>query len=182
MLDSVSSKNNEKKTRIDLEDEYFANRYFSLTVAWRDDLIHHISLGPGQVGHVSSKSRPYSRIINQAMVLYEKKTVFSWPDPPLDWSIITSTFHKKVLTTLVEQVGFGQTISYGKLAALSGSPRAARAVGRAMATNPWPLIIPCHRVLTARKTIGGFSSGTEIKTALLGLEGWFFSESVAKRL
>lgn len=67
----------------------------------------------------------------------------------------------------------GATVSYGELAALVGAPGAARAVGRAMATNPVPILVPCHRVLAAGQRIGGFSAhgGAQTKVDLLALEG-----------
>ncbi len=65
----------------------------------------------------------------------------------------------------------GSVVTYGELAALAGRPGAARAAGRAMATNPVPLVVPCHRVV-ASVGIGGFSSGgPQVKERLLALEG-----------
>jgi methylated-DNA-[protein]-cysteine S-methyltransferase len=59
----------------------------------------------------------------------------------------------------------GQTRTYGELAALAGSPRAVRAAGRAMATNPWPIVVPCHRVFT-RSGFGEYSAGSGVPTKL----------------
>lgn len=69
-------------------------------------------------------------------------------------------------------IGFGETLSYGELAARAGSPNAARAVGTVMANNDVPIIIPCHRVLASGGTIGGFSApqGIDLKRRLLDLE------------
>lgn len=64
----------------------------------------------------------------------------------------------------------GETRSYGQLAEIAGSPRAARAVGQVMARNPVPLIIPCHRVLATDGGLGGFGGGLEMKRLLLALE------------
>ncbi|MCD4829755.1 MAG: methylated-DNA--[protein]-cysteine S-methyltransferase [Candidatus Cloacimonetes bacterium] len=63
----------------------------------------------------------------------------------------------------------GQTITYGQLAAQLGDKRKARAVGGAVAANPWLLLVPCHRVLPARGGVGGYSGGTERKRDLLRL-------------
>lgn len=70
-------------------------------------------------------------------------------------------------------VGPGQTVTYGELAVLAGSPGASRAVGQAMAKNPFPLVVPCHRVLAAGSRMGGFSAGggVDTKARLLALEG-----------
>jgi len=70
-------------------------------------------------------------------------------------------------------VGWGQTASYGELARRIGFPWGARAVGQALARNPVPLVVPCHRILTHDRRIGGFSAygGTLTKQRLLTLEG-----------
>jgi methylated-DNA-[protein]-cysteine S-methyltransferase len=65
----------------------------------------------------------------------------------------------------------GETVSYGELANMAGYPGAARAVGRAMATNPIALIIPCHRVLASDGTLHGYGGGLEMKRKLLEHEG-----------
>ncbi|MFP4127655.1 MAG: methylated-DNA--[protein]-cysteine S-methyltransferase [Desulfonatronovibrio sp.] len=160
--------------------EYFANRYFSLTIIWQNHLIRKIELGPG-AGHFCSGSgvAPYSPKIASAMKCYEHQKSFVWPQPPLDWSLINSYFQKNVLKTLLDTVPFGKTISYGQLARLCGSPGAARAVGRVMSVNPWPVIIPCHRVISGGKGLGGFSSGLDLKKTLLELESRFFTQAVA---
>jgi len=82
-----------------------------------------------------------------------------------------SQFSRSVLTAC-RDISFGQTLSYARLAQKSGRPTAARAVGNALAKNPLPLIIPCHRVIYSDGKIGGFSApgGTSIKKRLLKLE------------
>jgi methylated-DNA-[protein]-cysteine S-methyltransferase len=83
-------------------------------------------------------------------------------------------FRRDVLDTLVREVPWGETVSYGELAGMAGRPRAARGVGRVMATNPLPFVIPCHRVLAAGGRIGGYGSGRnaiDLKRALLAREG-----------
>ena len=75
---------------------------------------------------------------------------------------------------LVRKLGWGETTTYGAVArALDAGPEHARAVGQAMATNPVPLIVPCHRVLAAGGQIGGFSApgGSQSKARMLELEG-----------
>ncbi|MDO4791313.1 MAG: methylated-DNA--[protein]-cysteine S-methyltransferase [Buchananella hordeovulneris] len=86
---------------------------------------------------------------------------------PLD--LRTAGFSRRAQLALA-QISSGQTESYGQLAARLGSPRAARAVGRACATNPLPLVLPCHRVL-ASAGLGGYAGGLEQKRWLLRLEG-----------
>jgi len=67
-------------------------------------------------------------------------------------------------------ISFGETRSYGWIAREIGNPGAARAVGRALGANPWPLLVPCHRVIRSDGTMGGFSSGLEWKRYLLKYE------------
>lgn len=81
-----------------------------------------------------------------------------------------SPFQMRVWDVL-RSIPHGHAISYGELAARSGSPKAFRAVGGANGRNPIPILIPCHRVVAADGTLGGFSSGVERKRALLALEG-----------
>lgn len=79
-------------------------------------------------------------------------------------------FQRRVWDTL-SSIPHGQAISYARLAALCGTPKAFRAVGAANGRNPIPIIIPCHRVIAADGSLGGFSSGLDRKRALLALEG-----------
>jgi methylated-DNA-[protein]-cysteine S-methyltransferase len=83
-----------------------------------------------------------------------------------------STFERTVVTQC-RQIPYGQTLSYGHLAARSGSPSAARAVGNVMAANRFPLVVPCHRVVHAGGMIGRFTApgGSMMKRRLLVQEG-----------
>jgi methylated-DNA-[protein]-cysteine S-methyltransferase len=68
------------------------------------------------------------------------------------------------------EIGYGSTKSYRQVAQLVGNPNAMRAVGTACATNPLPIVLPCHRVLRTDGTLGGYAGGLAAKTALLALE------------
>jgi O-6-methylguanine DNA methyltransferase len=81
-----------------------------------------------------------------------------------------SPFTSQVLTALAA-VPRGETVTYGELAARAGNPAAARAVGRAMAANLWPLLLPCHRVVAAGGRLGGYGGGLDLKARLLEQEG-----------
>ena len=89
-------------------------------------------------------------------------------DLPLDRSL-SSGFRLLVQQHLPE-IGYGQTRSYRQVAKLVGSPRAVRAVGTACATNPLPVVVPCHRVLRSDGTPGGYVGGPVAKATLLNLE------------
>ena len=87
----------------------------------------------------------------------------------VDWEGITP-FRRQVLEECA-RIPAGETRSYGWLAERVGNPRGARAVGRVMATNPWPLLIPCHRVVGSNGTLHGYGGGLPMKDALLRAEG-----------
>jgi methylated-DNA-[protein]-cysteine S-methyltransferase len=88
----------------------------------------------------------------------------------VDLGDVTASFRRRVLETLRRDVGYGETVAYGELAAMAGRPRAARAVGSAMATCPVPILIPCHRVLAAGGALGGYGR-LDHKRTLLAIEG-----------
>jgi methylated-DNA-[protein]-cysteine S-methyltransferase len=67
-------------------------------------------------------------------------------------------------------IGYGRTESYAQVAAAAGSPRAVRAAGTACATNPLPVIVPCHRVIRSDGSPGAYVGGPDAKRSLLGLE------------
>jgi methylated-DNA-[protein]-cysteine S-methyltransferase len=88
-------------------------------------------------------------------------------DIPLD--ALVSPFVRKVMS-IVSEIPYGEVVSYQHVAKKVGSPKGARAVGRAVGANPLPIIVPCHRVITSAKTLGGYSAGLDIKAFLLSLE------------
>jgi len=79
-------------------------------------------------------------------------------------------FRRRALLA-AREIRYGKVKTYGWIARRAGRPRAARAAGQAMSRNPIPLLIPCHRVIAAGGTLGGFGGGLEMKRALLRLEG-----------
>ena len=88
---------------------------------------------------------------------------------PLDWRL-TRGFYRKVLRA-TSRIPYGQTLSYSEVAKRAGSPRAVRAAGTALGSNPLPIIVPCHRVLRSGGALGGYGGGIEVKQTLLELEG-----------
>lgn len=89
-------------------------------------------------------------------------------DVTLDLSL--SRGFRRLVQTHLPEIGYGQTRSYRDMAELVGNPKAVRAVGTACATNPLPIVVPCHRVLRTDGTLGGYIGGLEAKTTLLDLE------------
>ena len=88
---------------------------------------------------------------------------------PLDFP--AGTAFQQTVWRAMRAIPYGETRSYGWLAGQAGSPRAARAVGRAAGANPVPIFCPCHRVVRSDGSAGGFSAGIGIKQFLLRLEG-----------
>lgn len=88
----------------------------------------------------------------------------------IDWDE-TTPFQKQAYLAC-KKIPYGQVRSYWWLAVRIGNPYAARAIGGAMASNPFPIIIPCHRVVRADNTLGGFGGGLDLKLVLLKHEGF----------
>jgi O-6-methylguanine DNA methyltransferase len=91
------------------------------------------------------------------------------PCPRVDLDVTSLTDFQKEIYAVVREIPRGQTRTYGEVAASSGRPKAARAVGQAMACNPFVILVPCHRVI-GRHGLGGFASGPALKEKLLDLE------------
>jgi methylated-DNA-[protein]-cysteine S-methyltransferase len=90
-------------------------------------------------------------------------------DVPLDWAL-TSGFRRRVLQECA-RIPFGATSTYKAMAIAAGSPTAFRAAGGALGSNPIPIIVPCHRVLSSSGDLGGYTGGLERKRLLLSIEG-----------
>ncbi|PSL00935.1 methylated-DNA-[protein]-cysteine S-methyltransferase [Murinocardiopsis flavida] len=89
-------------------------------------------------------------------------------DLPLDFRLARG-FRRDVLMRL-PAIGYGATASYAAVAAAAGSPKAVRAAGTACATNPLPVVVPCHRVVRSDGSVGQYVGGVDAKRALLALE------------
>lgn len=126
-----------------------------------------ISLDPHD-GAASEAARP----ILERLAAHARTGRDDFRDLPLDLDRVPA-FHREVLTTLLREVGPGQTATYGELARMVGrGPGAARAIGAAMAANPMPIVVPCHRILPAGNRVGNYSGegGWETKMKLLRIE------------
>lgn len=114
-----------------------------LSLSWKNGLVAAIGLdwagpdAPVSPGPVSA----HGRALAEALARYVAGEPVDWPELPLDLESL-SDFRRTVLQTLAREVGHGRITTYGGLAAMAGHPGAARAVGRVMATNPWPMIFP----------------------------------------
>jgi len=90
-------------------------------------------------------------------------------DLPIDWSL-TRGFSRGVLQATA-RIPFGEVGTYASVAGAAGSPRAVRAAGNALGSNPMPVVVPCHRILRSGGALGGYTGGIERKQFLLRLEG-----------
>ena len=111
-----------------------------------------------------------------AEYLRGKRRVF---DMSIDWSILASDFQRTALRAVMA-VPYGERRTYGQIAAQIGRPDAPRAVGRANATNPMPLVIPCHRVVGSDGKLHGYGGAGGLKTKqwLLEMEGALQGQSL----
>jgi methylated-DNA-[protein]-cysteine S-methyltransferase len=92
-------------------------------------------------------------------------------DLPVDLRLVSSAFQRQVLVSGLGRVRRGEVATYGELAEAIGHPRAARATGTALARNPVPIVVPCHRVVPAGGSIGNYGGSPWRKRFLLELEG-----------
>ena len=90
----------------------------------------------------------------------------------LDWSLVPRGFYGRVLRATAK-LPFGATATYGEMAGRAGNPRAFRAAGTALGSNPIPIVVPCHRVVRAGGELGEYGGGAPMKEFLLRLEGAF---------
>lgn len=91
-------------------------------------------------------------------------------DLQLDWRLARPGFTRRVLEATA-RIPFGATRTYRDVATAAGSPRAFRAAGGALGSNPIPIVVPCHRVLASGGGLGGYTGGLHRKRLLLGIEG-----------
>lgn len=120
---------------------------------------------PGVVFKSDEKLKDASRKIQR----YLEGDDVNLPLELIDWSIL-SEFQKRIFRFQLS-VPRGKVNSYAWLAEMVGAEGAFRAVGKALGSNPFPILIPCHRTVRKSREIGGFTSGAEIKKILLKLEG-----------
>ncbi|MDD5749950.1 MAG: methylated-DNA--[protein]-cysteine S-methyltransferase [Patescibacteria group bacterium] len=122
------------------------------------------------INFVSKKKKSKNNVLTQKGVV-QLKEYFSKlrQNFSLPLAIEGTDFQKQVYRALLK-IPFGSIISYSDLAQMIGRPRAQRAVGSALAKNPLPIVVPCHRVLASGGKLGAYSGGLKIKKGLLALE------------
>ncbi len=143
----------------------------ALELAWKNGKLASLGLSWSDGLNADPDPSPGAGALAAALARYVAGEIPLWPSLPLDAARLTP-FARDVLFALRDGVPHGAVVSYGNLARLAGHPGAARAVGRVMNHNPWPLLIPCHRVIGAGGDLVGFGAcGLPMKDYLLRLEG-----------
>lgn len=113
-------------------------------------------------------ARPGAPTLRRQLDLYFTGVRVEFSVTP-DLSLSTAPFRREVQSSLTT-IPYGRTISYADLASSTGRPRAVRAVGSACASNPLPIVLPCHRVVRSDGSLGNYLGGVEAKQRLLELE------------
>lgn len=142
-----------------------ATPFGEVAVATSDALIVRVYL-PGATVPAGAPSAD-SRRAAEEIAQFLDGTRTHWG---VEFAIPEATPFRTAVWRALSEIPYGQTRTYGELAAHIGRPGAARAVGTACATNPLPLLVPCHRVVPATGGTGSYAGGTEMKKALLEME------------
>lgn len=91
--------------------------------------------------------------------------------PPLDWLLMDQlTENEQTLLQVVAEIPYGKTMTYGEVAVAAGFDRGARFAGNTLGKNPFPVIIPCHRVIRSDGSLGGFGADIRLKEGMLKME------------
>ena len=153
-------------------------------VAWRGSELTNVLLPAGDAGATRSLLRhlsggaeaapePWPPFVQRAVVAMQallRGEAVALTDVPIAWARV-GDFERRVYEA-TQRLAPGETTTYGEIARELGDATAARAVGTALGRNPWPLVVPCHRVLAAGGKLGGFSApgGVATKERLLAIE------------
>jgi methylated-DNA-[protein]-cysteine S-methyltransferase len=143
------------------EDGLYALSFLRLSQSDSADELLETEL-PTEPTDMPRRIRVLCNKLSDRLDAYFETGELQWSLDQLDWTGV-SDFHREVLR-LCHAIPVGETLTYGQLAKLAGSPHAARAVGGAMARNRWPLIVPCHRVVGSSGKLTGYSGEGGLKT------------------
>lgn len=140
-----------------------------LALAASERGLARIEFGAGEETAAGREATRHLKEAKAALARYFAGDARALDEIALDFGDITA-FRRRIYEAL-RAIPFGETRSYSELAAAAGRPRAYRAVGTAMAENPLPLVLPCHRVIGAGGDLCGFGPGLAVKRRLLAHEG-----------
>lgn len=141
-------------------------------VVFRDDELVEIGL-PNSRPPEYPEAKPPSAIGRIVRSLEEYFAGGEWSAAPELAEVAGTTPFLNAVYARVAAIPAGEVMTYGEVASAVGRPGAARAVGRAMATNPFPIVIPCHRVVASDGSLGGFAGGLEMKAQMLAMESTY---------
>lgn len=133
-----------------------------ITIGYEEDTVVSVRFGTTQ----AHRPAPVSDLAAAQLQAYfeGKRSRFSFP------LRIQGTQFQKAVWAELSRIPYGQTRTYGQIAAAIGKPNASRAVGMACNNNPLWIVIPCHRVIGKNETLTGYAGGLELKQKLLDLE------------
>lgn len=138
-------------------------------VAEDDDLVEIILPGGGEPQGAAAEGGPRTRSLAEQLTQYYSGALEWLPHYELCEKAGNTPLQREIYR-VVSAIRPGDTMSYGEVAAAAGRPKAARAVGTAMARNPFPPIIPCHRVVASNGGLGGYAGGLDMKRQMLTME------------
>lgn len=150
---------------------YYNSSYGQLLLQEQDHQLHRISFVIQQKPlciptNWVLNNKPFKELSEQLCLYFQRKL----KSFAVQLFMQGTVFQQQVWQAL-QEIPYGQTMSYGGLAASIGRPNAARAVGAAANRNPFPIVIPCHRLVGSTGNLVGFAGGVKVKQALLELEG-----------
>jgi len=151
-------------------DVVFRSPYGAVTIQWAGDALRSVALGPydpfagAQADGAAQEKFPLLGLLND----YFRGVPVRF-DVPL--SLRGVSHFERLVWTAARRIPYGAVQTYGWIASKIGKPQAARAVGGALARNPFALVVPCHRIVGSNGKLAGFGAGLAWKQALLNLEG-----------
>lgn len=156
--------------------------FVSILLNTEQTRVQQIILGATDVGakRNSADAPTFVKLMTQEIQRFLQGEVPAFDRTVLAWDEVKG-FSRKILKKTAE-IPWGTTCSYGQLAQRVGCPGGARAAGNALGRNPWPLVIPCHRILPANGGLGGFSAGRQWKRRFLRLESSLPEDYTEKRV
>ena len=151
-------------------DAVFRSPYGAITIQWAGDVLDSVALGPydpfvgEQADGAAQEKFPLLGLLND----YFRGVPVRF-DVPLSLRGVSD--FERLVWTAARRIPYGAVRTYGWIASKIGKPQAARAVGGALARNPFALVVPCHRIVGSNGKLTGFGAGLAWKQALLNLEG-----------
>jgi len=156
---------------------HYPSLKFKVNVVYSGDHLKKISISPSKTFGIEAEGPAHLEI--QTMIDWLQRYFEGFPRKTPDLPFQTlSSFTSKVMNA-ISTIPFGETRTYSEIARMVGIPDGARAVGTACGRNPFLIMVPCHRVV-AKRGLGGYAAGIEVKKALLKFERWSLHTALDK--